>query len=460
MTIDLTLDSLALDGRVPNIQDYFGLWAIHEATILRAVAYVRDFDLALHIRQSNGNVRARTPGDAVVVDGDIAIVELRGTLMKGETSLGESTSTVLARRAVRKAASDPHIAGILLLIDSPGGTFSGTKALADDVAAAASVKPTYAAVEDLCASAAYFIAAASTRIASNDSALVGSIGTYCEVHDTSEMAGREGRVVRVIRAGDYKGMGTPGTKLTDEQIAEVQRIVDECNSFFLKAVSTGRNLSMADVRRLADGRLQTASDAKRLGLIDAIESADDTLARLRKATQSAGSRPANRSFTDHVPESKKMTDTTPATLDDLETCLVGADAEFIMGQLRGKATLDQARSAWTEEQNTRLAAATQRADESDRRAASANDPKGAKHLAERKASDAGETDESCDDPIEAFGAAVRELVTTRKMTRLEASCAVAKRNPQLHRAYLLATNPIKFKQDLLRNRFEMQDAAQ
>jgi protease-4 len=130
----------------------------------------------------------------------VAVISLTGKLMKQQASMGGGTSTVQARRDIRAAASDPDIGAILLRIDSPGGTAAGTKELADEITAAKTKKPVWAYVEDMAASAAYWAASQASRIIANETALVGSIGTYGVVQDTSGMAAMEGVKVHVIRS--------------------------------------------------------------------------------------------------------------------------------------------------------------------------------------------------------------------------------------------------------------------
>src|SRR6185436_13049667 len=138
------------------------------------------------------------------------------------------------------AAADPSIKTILLLIDSPGGTIAGTAELADSVAAANKIKPVIAHADDQMASAAYWIASQCRMITSNRTALVGSIGTYVEVYDTSKMYENAGVKVHMISTGPHKGALVDGTPVTDDQLAEVQKLVDSLNRHFLAAVSAGR----------------------------------------------------------------------------------------------------------------------------------------------------------------------------------------------------------------------------
>jgi signal peptide peptidase SppA len=222
---------------------------------------------------------AETRSQLTVQDG-VAVIALHGVLMKHYSSMQESTSTVQARRLVRLAAATPEVGAILLHIDSPGGTVAGTPQLVRDVAAAAKVKPVIAHVENLAASAAYWVASAASKIVAEPESLVGSIGTYGVIHDVSAAATLKGIKVHVVRAGQFKGSGVPGTEVTAEQLTEHQKTVDALNNFFVRGVAAGRGMTLARVGELADGRVHISGEAQKLGLIDGQQSLDATWSKL------------------------------------------------------------------------------------------------------------------------------------------------------------------------------------
>lgn len=274
---------------VPRLTDYFGIWAMHEPILKATVDRVNSMDLVAHVQQQTSQARAGDSDGSYgfsLRDDGIAVVDIMGTLMKGETSLSQSTSTVKMRKTLRSLGSNDAVKAVMIRIDSPGGTVSGTQDLADEVAALASIKPTHAYIEDLGASAAYWIASQTHSISANRTAMVGSIGTYAVINDFSALAAKEGIKVHVVRAGEFKGSGTPGTEITDKQLAEWQRLVNEHNEHFLEAVHRGRGpMTMADVRSIADGRVHLAEDAKKLGIIDSVVSFDAAIKQLSVAAQ-------------------------------------------------------------------------------------------------------------------------------------------------------------------------------
>jgi signal peptide peptidase SppA len=239
----------------------------------------------------------------------IAQIGLAGPLEKGKSKFG--TSTVRVRQAVRQAVRDPLVKGIMLLIDSPGGSSSGTAELAADVASAAQAKPVHAHVEDLGASAAYWIGSQSARFSATPTSLVGSIGTVAVVQDSSGQLAKDGVKVHVIATGPYKGAFTPGSEVSKEQLAYLQEYVDGLNEHFLAGVSAGRKMPMEQVRKAADGRIHLAEQARRMGLLDAVEGQDAAMQALRSEIASRVAAPGRAKSETEVPMPKPET-TPPA----------------------------------------------------------------------------------------------------------------------------------------------------
>lgn len=332
-------------SEAPFVEQYLGVWAIRETEFLGHVEWAKSLDLHVHLNSPQAAMARGRGGDdmeATVQDG-VAVIPLRGTLMKQVSSMSNGTSTVLARRLVRSMANNDDVKAIVLHVDSPGGTVAGTKELADDVAEAAKRKPVYAYIDDLGASAAYWISSQATKVFANETALVGSIGTYGVVHDMSGLAAREGVKVHVVRAGAFKGMGTPGTEVTAEQLQDLQRIVNEQNEFFLKGVAKGRNLSLSQVREIADGRIHVGKAAQSMSLIDGVSTLDAVFAQAAKTKPIKGS----KAMSDTIEAPKS------ATLKELRAACPGADEKFLCSQLDAEATVATAQGAWMVELSNR-----------------------------------------------------------------------------------------------------------
>jgi signal peptide peptidase SppA len=141
-----------------------------------------------------------------------------------------------------------------------------------------------AVVEDLAASGAYYAIAGASEIVLNPTGEVGSIGTYIVLADASRMFEGMGVDIIIIRSGPHKGAGVQGSKITAEQIAQLQAVVDEQARHFITAVARGRRMSVNKVTDLADGRILVGNQAKAGGLVDRIGTVEDVLAEVSART--------------------------------------------------------------------------------------------------------------------------------------------------------------------------------
>lgn len=326
--LSLPTDWLRAESGV-NLAQYFGLWAVAEEPFMQMLQHIQSMDMMAHVQASDfdGEVDAqRAAAQVVAADGvegtspgadssQIAVITVRGAMTKMGSSLSSAGSTIRLRRAIRSAARDSSFDAILLVIDSPGGTVAGTADLAADVAAANEEKPVFAFIEDLGASAAYWVASQAEKVYVNDpTALVGSIGTFLGLYDFSGHAGQMGIKPVVIKAGELKGAGFPGTEISQKQIDNWQDMIDKTQASFTAGVARGRGISEDAVP--VTGKVYMANDAIVLGLADGVKSMDETIQELaaaaatrrskRSATFSAGETTGITTNSDKaMPEAKK-----------------------------------------------------------------------------------------------------------------------------------------------------------
>lgn len=270
----------------PRLSDWFGGWAIDPDAGLALWASIQGTDWPAHFAEFAAREQARAelaPGAessyqmVPARDGkSVAVIPLAGTLMKSRSSSG-GTSTVQARRDIRSAARNPDVSGIMLHIDSPGGTVAGTADLGAEVRDARRSKPVFAQIEDQATSAAYWVASQASRVYANTAgAMAGSIGTILAVQkDTS------GRVA-VFASGPLKAPGATG-ELSDAQAAYLQGLVNGWQSQFDAAVKAGRRLGDKQLAQVNTGAAFLANTALDLKLIDGVQGADQTLAELSAA---------------------------------------------------------------------------------------------------------------------------------------------------------------------------------
>jgi signal peptide peptidase SppA len=204
-----------------------------------------------------------------ITAGGVMIIPIEGTIMRAQSSFG-GTSSVQTRRILRDAVDNPKVKGIMLKIDSPGGTVAGTDELAADIKMVAGIKPIHAHVDGLMASAAFWTGAQASHITATRTSEIGSLGTVAVVHDMSKAAENEGIKVHVVSTGEFKGAFTPGSEVTEAHLANLQSTVDTLNGFFMSAVAEARGFDMTKTKSLFDGRTHLAANALEMGLIDGI----------------------------------------------------------------------------------------------------------------------------------------------------------------------------------------------
>ena len=171
---------------------------------------------------------------------------------------------------------DENILGVLMLIDSPGGSGAASKMIADELKR--SSMPNAAYVLDYAASGAYLIATGADRIFANSFADIGSIGVTMSYVDYSKQNEDQGLEFVSLASGKFKDSGTPDRALTAEERALFERDLTIHHETFVKEVAKNRNIAVEAVSKLADGSTLPASLAIEKGLIDQIGEKEDVRA--------------------------------------------------------------------------------------------------------------------------------------------------------------------------------------
>ncbi len=206
-------------------------------------------------------------------EGDAGVIPISGVLLKSVPGWARlyginATGYDEIRQMLAMAVEDRRVARIELRITSPGGMVAGGMETAEAIRAADKIKPVTASIEDLGASGAYWLATSAGRITANANAEVGSIGVFTYFADDSKAWEAEGVQWIVVRSGPHKGMGID--KITPEQLAAVQEVIDGMASHFIDQVAAGRNVPREKAAEWATGRVWLAPAALELGLIDSI----------------------------------------------------------------------------------------------------------------------------------------------------------------------------------------------
>lgn len=216
------------------------------------------------------------------VEDGVGVIGIRGPIIRSPDAISRlffgATSHDDISAALHEAAGRSDVKAIFLDIDSPGGTVAGTPELASQVAALAETKPVYAFSSGQMCSGAYWLASQAQAIYATPSARVGSIGVILPVVDSSEALNRSGVKVEVFSVGKFKGMGTPGVSLTDEQRSLINGNLREVAQDFQAAVlARGRSIPASAM----EGQDFSGKQAQRFNLAGIVPDRAEALRRLR-----------------------------------------------------------------------------------------------------------------------------------------------------------------------------------
>ena len=236
-------------------------------------------------REIQAALALRKAGPAQPTKGAIAVIPLYGIVcqrmsMFSAFSGGTSLEDLLS--AFDESMSDPQVSAIVLDIDSPGGSTYGVQEAFDHIFAARGGKPIIAACNPLAASAAYWLACAADEICCMPSGDVGSVGVYMLHEDFSHANAAAGYKPTYISAGPFKVDGNSDEPLSPTARTYMQKLVDDCYAEFVADVAQGRRTTPEAVQQtFGQGRVVPAADALKAGMIDRVETFDQTIARLQ-----------------------------------------------------------------------------------------------------------------------------------------------------------------------------------
>lgn len=277
----------------PRIRSYVleTPWAILPgtlATILDALTFRAQGGrlTAEEIRERIGAVSRPTASQS----GSIAVLPLFGVVCHRIGSMDDASGGTSVERFAgqfRAAMAEPSIGAIIIDIDSPGGAVSGVDELAAEIYQARGRKPIVAVANSMAASAAYWIGSAAGELSVIPTGEVGSIGVLAAHQSVAGQQERQGVKTTLVTAGRHKAEGNPFEPLTDEARAEIQARVDDYYAMFVRAVARNRGVPAETVRTgYGEGRVVGARKALDLGMVDYVETMDQTIVRVAKMLRS------------------------------------------------------------------------------------------------------------------------------------------------------------------------------
>src|SRR5512134_3848124 len=197
-------------------------------SLLRRIFLVAGIGIALLLL-----VNLLFPDLDLSIEDRVALIRVEGVILDAQSTVTD----------LKRFGENPSVKAIVLRIDSPGGGVVPSQEIYDAVQRVRNKnnKAVIASMGTVAASGGYYIAAATDRIIANPGTLTGSIG---------------------VKSGKFKDVGSPLRKMSEEERALLQSVMDDVHQQFIEAVAEGRALEMSTVQALADGRIFTGRQAK------------------------------------------------------------------------------------------------------------------------------------------------------------------------------------------------------
>lgn len=227
-------------------------------------------------------------------EGEVAIVYAVGTMLSGDSEQDSPFATGFLGsesfiRSMREAREAEKVKAVVLRVNSPGGFAPAADAMLREIELTAAEKPVVVSMGDLAASGGYWISATADAIVATPLTITGSIGVFSLFFDTGEFfEDKLGITFDHVSTSAYADMFSGVRPLSDAEEALLQNLTDRTYDRFLQIVADGRELSVAEVRGLAQGRVWTGEDALARDLVDVTGDLDTAI---KVAAQKAGLEP-------------------------------------------------------------------------------------------------------------------------------------------------------------------------
>ncbi|MEM7466052.1 MAG: S49 family peptidase [Pseudomonadota bacterium] len=210
-----------------------------------------------------------------------ALVEINGVIAPDTEASADAVVTGL-----RNAFEDEKTAGVIIRINSPGGSPVQSGYINDEIVRLRKKHPdipVYAVIQDICASGGYYIAVAADEIYANKASIVGSIGVRMDGFGFVDAMEKLGVERRLLTAGESKGALDPFSPLSQTDVVHVRKLLSQIHQQFIDTVKIGRGERLSDGEELFSGLFWTGEESLQLGLVDQFGSASYVAREVIKA---------------------------------------------------------------------------------------------------------------------------------------------------------------------------------
>ena len=216
-----------------------------------------------------------------------AVIRIEGEIHSGRSSLDSTGSdTVLSH--IRDIEKNSAIKGILLEINSPGGSVAASQEIYNALMDLKESKKIVVSMKDVAASGGYYLASTADVIFAQHGTITGSIGVISVVPNIAGLLSRYGVTVRTYKQGKYKDMMSMFRNSTGEEDRMIQKLLSDTYNKFIEDVAKGRNRTVASIEELAEGKIYSGEDAFRNKLVDELGGRKEAHLKLSKLCQYEG----------------------------------------------------------------------------------------------------------------------------------------------------------------------------
>ncbi len=199
----------------------------------------------------------------------IAVVYAVGSIVDGQGGINDIGGDRFAK-LLRQLRQDDNVKAVVLRVNSPGGSASASDVIQREIILTKKVKPVIISMGDVAASGGYWISTYGDRIFAEENTITGSIGVFGLLLNVQKLGNNNGITWDVVKTSKFADSNTTSRPKTPEEIAIIQKFVDQTYNQFITKVSESRKIPLQKVAEIAQGRVWSGQQAKQLGLVDEI----------------------------------------------------------------------------------------------------------------------------------------------------------------------------------------------
>ena len=185
-------------------------------------------------------------------------------------------------KVLEKLSENKNLKGVLLKINSPGGTITGSEILYNEIKKLSKIVPVYSLIYDVGASGGYMVALGSTKIFAHQTSITGSIGVLMQTLEAQELAKKIGARFRTYRSATYKAQPDSFEEPSEEIQKYMETAIKESHKFFENLVSVERKIPLSQISDVANGKIFMGNEAIVLKLIDDVSNEESVKQELLK----------------------------------------------------------------------------------------------------------------------------------------------------------------------------------